>query len=190
MKVRRFAAALLLLPWLLVSCSDDEPTSDPKEPTGSATMSPSPTGPVEPELPGVAKTADKRGAIAFLKYYWAMVDYAQASGDTSGLRQLSMPSCQSCTRANAYLEKVYRTGGVIRSESRTVRIRTARRGSSPGRVLFFINAHFVIPASQDFYGVGDKRNKRWRGGQIEYAFVVQRSVVGGSWQLTIWDTAA
>jgi len=111
MDVRRLVAALTLL-GLLVSCSDDEPTSDPQEPTSSATGTPSPTGPV---IPAEAQGADEASAKAFVRYWFEVFNNAVNTGDSALLMQLSTSECVSCKAFRRNIQKAYADGGGIRA---------------------------------------------------------------------------
>lgn len=100
---------------LLAGCQDgDDP--DPKVPpteSSSPTPTPSPTGPVEPTLPAEAEGDDAAAAEAFVRHFWAMVNYAQASGRVEPLVELALPSCATCASGARWIADVYRRGGEI-----------------------------------------------------------------------------
>ncbi|GAB2990560.1 DUF6318 family protein [Nocardioides montaniterrae] len=103
------AAALLTL----TACGSD-PAPPPASPSSSSTSpSPTNTAPVEPQMPGAATVDSKAGAIAFAKYYWQVVNYAQATGDTKYLSVLQHGSCRACTAGRKWIDSVYRAGGKI-----------------------------------------------------------------------------
>lgn len=119
-------AAVLLSALALGGCSDDEP--EPKfAPPSKAPTSPSTTaasGPIEPTMPTAAKRHDAAAAEAFVKHYWAMANYAQATGDVSGLEDLSL-RCTNCDHSIASVQQVYQGGGTIRGgENRATRLKT------------------------------------------------------------------
>lgn len=58
--------------------------------------------PVKPEFPAEAKKHTDAGAVAFVKYYWAAVDYAWTKPDERVLVPLSLSTCKSC----AWFEKI------------------------------------------------------------------------------------
>jgi len=176
MVVRRWVAALLALP-LLVSCADGEASSDPDPPTPSVTSTESetPTGPVEPELPTVATRMTKAGAIAFTKYYWSVVDYAQETGDTGTLRTLGLEGCEPCGNGVRTLEQVHADGGIVKSQPRTVLSAKATVGvlysnDIPGAKVEF---KVKVPRQTVFYSKGDSRNRVLPGGVNRYEFLVR-----------------
>lgn len=50
----------------------------------------------KPELGDVAKVHDSNGAEAFGEYFIKVVEYTWDSGDTTLLREISLPSCEWC----------------------------------------------------------------------------------------------
>jgi hypothetical protein len=108
--------------------SDDPPDSGlPSESeTGSAspatpTSEPTPTQPSEPaapKLPTAATKHTKAGAIAFVRFYLALLNYAAHSGDVAPLRQHSTRDCEACrddakTWSDLYSADGWAKGGVL-----------------------------------------------------------------------------
>ncbi|WP_224093499.1 DUF6318 family protein [Arthrobacter sp. StoSoilB13] len=50
-----------------------------------------------PVMPELAKENSKAGLEAFIRYWYAVGNYADETGDISNLRALSTPECQACT---------------------------------------------------------------------------------------------
>lgn len=130
-------AATLLLTLAVAGCEEAEP-ADPVTPTGkpipaatSRSTEPSTTtGPVMPTLPAEAMTETKAGAMAFVEYYWAVVNYAQATGDTELLRSLAIDSCAGCDGGASSIERIYRRGGqIIGGHKRVVENRLTHKPS-------------------------------------------------------------
>jgi hypothetical protein len=118
-RTRTVITALTLVSVLaLGACSDDDP--EPKfapTPATSAPTSPSTTaasGPTEPTMPAAAKGTSPASAEEFVRFYWEMADYAQATGDLEGLRSISDPGCRACQQVLDFLRSVERRSGVIR----------------------------------------------------------------------------
>lgn len=99
------------------SDGDDPPTSAAPTPSASPTEEP---GPVEPTLPEAATKEGKAGAEAFVEYYWEVVDYARATGDTDLLSSLQNDFCTACTTAREGIEETYARGGSIIGGSHTI----------------------------------------------------------------------
>lgn len=110
--VRRALAAACVLPLLLAGCSDAEPTPEIPDPTTSSpSAEETDTGPVEPTLPPEAEGDGRAAAAAFVEHYFEFINYAQSTGDTSGLRRLSLPSCEACNGGLDFIESIYERGG-------------------------------------------------------------------------------
>lgn len=89
-------AALTVAAMLVSGCGggDDDPgpqtTSSPAaRPIESATPEP-------PELPEAAKVLDRPGAEAFVRHYFGLVNYANATGDTTPMDVITNPGCLNC----------------------------------------------------------------------------------------------
>lgn len=132
--------ACVMLVCALGACEDAaspaEPTSSPSSvestelsPSPSATST-EPTGPVEPTLPAAAEKSTKDGAEAFVEYYWEVVNYASATGDTSTLKDISLHGCQTCWSGIAWIDDVYAAGGRITGGSYEVLRQTSQRTPS------------------------------------------------------------
>lgn len=101
----------------VAGCTGDDPGAGPS-PSPSASVStsvpptPEPTAaPVVPVLPAAAKEPTEAGARAFIAYYWALINYAQVTGDVKGLEGVSGPNCDGCRGGINAIEEVYRAGG-------------------------------------------------------------------------------
>lgn len=114
MDVRRVVAAVMLL-GLLVSCSDDEPTTDPQEPTSSATGTPSPT-PTEPVIPDEARGTDEASAKAFVRYWFEVLSRSMDDGNVGLVDDLSAKDCRSCSSLADAIAEVYADGGRFKTE--------------------------------------------------------------------------
>ncbi len=86
---------------------------DPEEPRPSASPTPSPSAPVVPTLPPEAQHDGRAGAVAFVKHYIELLNYAQATGDVDGLREASSPRCRSCSTTTRRLAELYKGGGSL-----------------------------------------------------------------------------
>ncbi len=121
MRIRRMlacGAVVALLCAGLGGCSDDS-DADP-EPNftsaASGSESPSPSesttaeAPAEPTPPAAMANFDEAGAKAFAEFYWEVVSYAQATGDTGLLATLELPGCGVCQGGREDIEKAYSDG--------------------------------------------------------------------------------
>ena len=107
--MRRFAVGAALVV-LLAGCGGD-PEADPTS-TLSATT-PTGTTPTPPVMPEAAKADTKAGAVAFVKHYIDLINYAQATGDVDILEGVEDPGCESCANGRNALAKIYSAGGKI-----------------------------------------------------------------------------
>jgi hypothetical protein len=112
-------AALMLL---LAGCGGDPkvdpPPSTSPTPSVSATHSP-------PALPEAAKANTKAGAIAFVRHYVDLINYAQATGDITTLAAVEDPGCKSCANGRDVLSSIYKAGGVIKGGHLSFRFSSA-----------------------------------------------------------------
>jgi hypothetical protein len=111
------AAAMLAVPAVTACEGGDNPKPAPL-PTSSATATTPP--PNRPTLPAEAQRLDKGGALAFVRYWIELFNYATASGDTAGLRAVSSAKCESCTAIADKIDRTYATGGHVESNGWTV----------------------------------------------------------------------
>lgn len=119
MVVRRSVAALLLT-GLLVSCSEDDPSSSRHDPPATS-ATPTPTGSAAPTLPPEAKEDTEAGAKAFVEHWIATLNYAAATGETDALRALATPGCKPCDDIADVIDDVYGGDGSIRSDGWVLR---------------------------------------------------------------------
>ncbi|WP_425489423.1 DUF6318 family protein [Nocardioides piscis] len=136
--VRRVALTSLAPLLLLGACAEDkpdppaaEPTSSPPSVTASAAE---PSASAEPTLPPEAEGTGPEAAEAFVRHYFAVANYAQASGDARGLRSLGTDKCIACQRSAQAVEDIYKRGGQVVGGDATVddvRVTNPQNGSRP-----------------------------------------------------------
>jgi hypothetical protein len=101
----------------LGACSDDDP--EPKfapTPSTSAPTSPSTTaasGPAEPTMPAAAGQRSDAGAEAFVRYFIEVLNFAQRTGNTGTLDQISTPNCSACAGYITAIDTAYGGGGRV-----------------------------------------------------------------------------
>ena len=132
MRTRSLAVVGLVAALTLSACSDDdpEPRFEPSSSSAGATETPSSpttetsetseTKPAEPTLPPEAQEATKEGAEAFARFYWAVVNYAQETGEVDLLRTLDRESCGGCRGGVQSIDRVYSQGGRMFGGEHTV----------------------------------------------------------------------
>jgi hypothetical protein len=104
---RQLIGAVVLL-LVLAGCGGD-PVAHPS-PTVST---PTSTAPTPPAMPDAAKANTKGGAIAFVRFYIATLNFALASGDVSSLHAQATTNCASCVDVEKGLEDIYNSGATI-----------------------------------------------------------------------------
>jgi hypothetical protein len=106
--MRRLVFLVLFV--VLAGCGGD-PKADPASSPSATT--PASTTPSPPVMPDAAKANTKAGAVAFVKHYIDLVNYAQATGHVDVLAGVEDPGCESCANGRNALAKIYDAGGVI-----------------------------------------------------------------------------
>jgi hypothetical protein len=119
MLIRRLVAGVVMVSvFALSSCSDDEASSDPGDPT--ATPSQTATAPTQtpagPSIPIEAQGTDEASAKAFVRFYFATLSAAMTSGDISAIPPLSDSTCQSCKSIPGRIDNIYDRGGRLDTE--------------------------------------------------------------------------
>lgn len=177
----------LLLAVALAGCEDEEDppepiesSSEPAPPSTSTTAEPTPTGPVEPTLPAEAAQPTRAGALAFVDYYWDVVNYAQHTGDVGPLKRISETNCSGCNGGIRYITKVYDRGGrIVGGDFDLVR-------ATPGRTpsgAWHVSTRVHVDRSKTT-GAGDL-DQVSRSGELEFLFGLENT--GDAWQLTFLD---
>ena len=134
-------AALVLLCGFLSACAADAPQptilaapSGGPSPSAAVT-SPSPGQAVAaPDLPAEAREQTAAGAIAFVRHYFAVVDYAYATGDTAPLANISDPDCRPCAGIQEMITIAFASGGSYRRSRGVVADLSLANGDPPGPV--------------------------------------------------------
>jgi hypothetical protein len=179
------AAALPLA--VLAGCGEDEPKPKFEEPTSaSPSESSSPTEPVEPTPPAAMKGDDVAGARAFVKYYFDLLGYAQATGDTDAVSKVALPDCAACSGTVRFIRQIYKTGGEIEGGTFTVSgLKTSLQGefSSDGKT--YAATGNVATTSQVISGSAKPSfNSKTGPGSQDLQFLVTRS--GTEWRMARW----
>jgi len=94
---------------VLAGCGGDPPPAAPSPPSPSASS----TSLAAPVMPERAKEDSREGAVAFVRHYVRLINFAQATGDSTGLRAASWKSCQACSRVSDAIDRLYKAGGHI-----------------------------------------------------------------------------
>ena len=187
--VRRIAIAALALPLLLAGCADDEPVPkvEPSTPAPSVTETVETNEPVEPTLPPEAEGKGRKAAEAFVRHYWATVDYAQGVSNTEALRSLATEECDACRAGADVIDLIYRQGGTIVGGAHTVDDSevTGRRGIPGEGALYYANIR--VSHTQQVIEGTEKLDGDYAAGSDDLRFVVIRDSKG--WQVLRWYEA-
>lgn len=190
--MKRLALAALAAALLLVGCSDDDSPEPKIAPTDTSSASATPTppaptasGPVEPTMPAAAEGDDAAAAEAFVRHYWAMVNYAQATGDTEGLKDLGADSCAGCRGGWQGIDETYGAGGTIQGgEFQVTRLDVTEVTSHDGSA--FAVEVSLTAAPQVIKEPGTRADKK-DGGDYELNLIAVRR--DGAWSIARWDVA-
>lgn len=188
---RLLPAALAVGLVLLAGCSGDDDPEPKISPTDSSsvastpTPSPTPSGPVEPTMPAEAEGEDAAAAEAFVRFYWEMVGYAQATGDVAKLRSLGSRYCAACSAGLESIVRTYEAGGSITGGGLDIREVSGRRVTSHVGRAFAVTVSGVTE-SQTVREPG-KEDREYAGGSVRFKFVVQ--IDNRTWTVARWDVA-
>jgi hypothetical protein len=144
---------------------------------------PSPSEPVEPTLPAAAEGDDAAAAEAFVRHYYDYVNYAQATGDTKGLRKLALSSCVPCEGGAAAIEKVYTSGGSITGGNHSVRVLRSERGAETQSVQSQFLKVRVSNTEQRVRGTESDLDGTYPAADIDLVFRLLRA---SDWQIAGW----
>lgn len=184
----RLGAALVALTAVMSGCGGDPPSPPPFTPStvaSSPTPTPTPTatGPVEPVLPDAAKAPTAAGAEAFARFYWEMGNFAQATGDTQGLRRLGASTCDPCTSGADGVELIYSDKGVIRGGDYTPTVIEAHDTSTAVKA-YTVTLRLAISAQVIDYPA-DKRDVHSESGVRRIRMTL--NFLSGSWVVVFME---
>jgi len=168
----------------LGACSGDDPEPELAPPSSSAPSSPSTTavsGPIEPTMPAAARGTDAAAAEAFVKFYWEMVNYAQATGDVEGLRGLTDESCTACGGGLDALQKIFRQDGRVTGGINSLSKIHVGRLQNDDRVTVW----FELSTTRQLIDYpGNRRDEIYRPAKVTLMTVLRRD--GGQWVIEYW----
>lgn len=135
---------------LTAGCGGDKAARAPT--VSSATTSSSATSSL-PSMPVLAKQHTKRGAKAFVIYYWSVVDFARATSDTSGLARLSEASCGGCNGVLRSIQEARAAGGRVVGGANKPTITGVKSYSAGGQDIMAVSASVATsPEKVDYPG--------------------------------------
>jgi len=202
--VRAGAAGLVVgLALALSGCNSGDShgpggTSSPmaaETPTASATVTPTPTpsavykpadasGPAQnvpvPVLPEVAKTETKEGLEAFTRYWFELLNYAYQTGDVAGLKTVTSPDCEYCSKLTTSLTTNYQgdrwlAGGRITTPAAS----TTFERSTDGDFQVILQ---VVQAPISYYEPGGKEFRTASNGS-NTGNVLLSNFIDGAWRV-------
>jgi hypothetical protein len=168
-------AALMLL---LAGCGGD-PKADPPpstSPTPSVSSTPSP-----PALPEAAKANTKAGAIAFVRYYVALLNLLQSTGDERPLLAVSQSNCRSCMAVVRAANAIYDSGGHVEGGLWTIRKAEVEH---PAPAAWTVRISGQLAPSR-VIEAGATSPKPGTGGDADAEFVL---TFRDSWEVVQWQT--
>ncbi|MDN5896726.1 MAG: DUF6318 family protein [Nocardioides sp.] len=158
-----------------MSPTASEPPSD--EPT-------EPTEPTEPDVPDAMANEDKAGAKAFVTYYWAMVDYAQVTGEARKLRRLAYPTCAACTGGIDGLVKEFPRIQTVSGGGTAVQNAEVTPLRAEEQRLFQVD--FTIKNARQVITFKNGKREIHGAGSNRYQFVVSLDDQG-EWRVGMWE---
>ena len=189
--VRRIALAALALPLLLAGCADDDPVPripDASTPSASVTETSDPDDPddpVEPTLPPEAEGKGNEAAEAFVRYYYDAVNYAQATGETSGLAELGLESCTACNGGLQFIHALYERGGTNRGGEYTLTSSEVKGRSEVSSTVESVDLEVVTAHTrQEVTGAGDM-DRVYEAGESTQNFRLIHDPTG--WHVASWS---
>ncbi len=182
---RTVITALCVVPVLaLGACSGSDPQPKLADPTESAPTSPSTTavsGPVEPTMPAAAQGTDTASAEAFVKFYWEMVNYAQATGDLDGLESMTDQSCTACRGGLEALEKIFAHDGTVTGGVNSLSATRTGHLQNDDRLTVWFE---LSTTRQSIDYAGDRRDEVYRAAKVKLMAVLRRD--NARWVIEYW----
>ena len=184
----RLAALLTTVGLTLTGCGGaPEPPPPPKaqeSPAPSATATPS-AAPTPPAMPAKARKNSRAGAIAFARHYVALINHAQAIGDTAPLAAVEDAACESCRNGREFVRRVYASGGRISGGELRVSDALAIPDSTTGGWTVAVGVRFG-PQQVDWGG--EKPDQDLGGGQLPLN--LQVDFRDNHWKVLQWTRGA
>ncbi|MFC0526399.1 DUF6318 family protein [Phytohabitans kaempferiae] len=122
-----FALALALVLGAVAVTRPWEPASDQggdgsRPPAGSPGGAASATGAsTAPPLPAAAGAHTREGGAEFVRYWFSLLNHAQATGDTSAVTAVAATDCPECEQVVTAIDAAYDSGGSMRGGVYVVR---------------------------------------------------------------------
>lgn len=166
----------------LAGCGGSAKPSTLPKPSASSSPSPSATPPV---LPAAAKEKTKAGAIAFVRHYVDVLNYATFSGETDTARKLDGEHCESCERMLAAIDAIYENGGQV--EGGAWKPSPVSQAPQPGGNGWAVDTK-ISYGPQDVVPSKGAEAKHYTGGGRLVTFLVEYR--SGTWAVSEWTRAS
>jgi hypothetical protein len=166
----------------LAGCGGD-PKTDPSPAPSTPVTSPASTTPSPPAMPDAARANTRAGAIAFVRHYIELINYAQATGDVNALSAVEDRACKSCASVRRALRDIYNSGGHIEGGAWRVHVRSSAPRPDLSAWSVFTDVEYGKQTV-----VRDSKMESLGGGTSPMTFVIKP--VDGSWVVLKWSRAS
>lgn len=179
----RVILGAVALSFVLAGCGGDpEAPPDPTATTSGVSTTPStPPTPSAPTLPEEATANTKAGAIAFVRHYVELINYAQRTGDVEALAAVEAVGCESCLAARQGVKEHYSAGGSIVGGDWRIRSTMAIRNASIAGWVVDLSVRYG--AQTVSYGTS-KPDEQNEAGRMVVSLQIQRT--GDGWKVLEW----
>jgi hypothetical protein len=178
--MRRSVIAFALL--LVVAGCGGDPQASPTPTPSLSTASPVSTTPSPPAMPDAARANTKAGAIAFVRHYIDLINYAQDTGDIDALSAVEGHRCRSCSSGRDYIRGVYTSGGHIKGGR--VRIRILDALPNAAIAGWTVDAKLTFGPQTVARPTASPSTQELKGGSVPITVLVQRQPNG--WSVNEW----
>lgn len=171
-------AGLVAATLLLAGCGGSpEPQPLPK-PTASTSPSATSSPPVVPET---ASENTRSGAIAFVRHYVDLINFAQSTGEVAAMQRVESRGCESCQSVENDLNDLYSSGGSLAGGAwRIDRVLDVTRTTSVNRVVGMV----VKFGPQVIRRPRPDASERLQGGTLP--LTIKLRFDEGSWEVDQW----
>lgn len=178
------AALVLSLAAALTGCNDTERASPPPRTSTSPSPSTPSATPTPPPMPDAATKPGKKGAEAFVRYYYAVMDYAQSTSNTRQFQTLSANYCTPCNTAIKAIKKIYANDGSIEGGTHSIANLTSERlGQTRHGAVWRVRSD-MLTTEQYVQHSAHAQAERYGGDELRtIVYLLQHE---GIWVVTDW----